>query len=246
LGCCAKAHFAEIRILVLLIINFNPLTMAPKTLGLIHTSATLVPVFQQLCAEHLPGVQVFNIVDDSLVKTITRDGELTPAVARRVVNYVTSAEAGGADYVLVTCSSIGAAVEAAAGLSGVPVLRVDQPMADQAVQTGRRIGVIATLPTTLGPTRDLVQRRADRAGREIELTAVLCEGAFEALMSGDAARHDTLVAAALRQLATQVDVVVLAQASMARVVETLTAADRPVPILASPGIAIQHLATQLL
>lgn len=219
--------------------------MAAKTLGLIHTSATLVPVFQQLCAEHLPGVQVFNIVDDSLVKTITRDGALTPAVARRVVNYVTSAEEDGADYVLVTCSSIGAAVEMAASLSNVPVLRVDQPMADQAVQTGRRIGVIATLPTTLGPTSDLVQRRAALAGREIELTAVLCEGAFDALMSGNGAKHDAIVAAALKELVTKVDVVLLAQASMARVVDALDAADRIVPILASPGIAIRHLATEL-
>ena len=219
--------------------------MAPKTLALIHTSATLVPVFQQLCAEHLPGVQTFNIVDDSLVRTITRAGALTPAVARRVVGYVGSAEAGGADYVLVTCSSIGAAVEAAAGLAGVPVLRVDQPMADQAVQIGRRIGVIATLPTTLEPTSDLVRRRAALAGKEIELTSVLCEGAFEALMSGDAARHDALVAAALKELATNVDVVLLAQASMARVVDTLAPADRTVPILASPGIAIRHLAAEL-
>ena len=219
--------------------------MAAKTLALIHTSATLVPVFQQLCAKHLPGVQVFNIVDDSLVKTITREGELTPAVARRVVGYVGSAEAGGADYVLVTCSSIGAAVETAAGLSGVPVLRVDQPMADQAVRTGRRIGVIATLPTTLEPTSDLVRRRAALAGKKIELTSVLCEGAFDALMSGDAARHDALVTAALKELVTKVDVVLLAQASMARVVDTLAAADRAVPILASPGIAIRHLAAEL-
>ncbi|WP_201983901.1 aspartate/glutamate racemase family protein [Hymenobacter rubidus] len=219
--------------------------MPTKTLALVHTSATLVPMFQQLCAEHLPGVQTFNIVDDSLVRTINREGSLTPAVARRVVNYVTSAEEGGADYVLVTCSSIGAAVEQAAGLAGVPVLRVDQPMADQAVQTGRRIGVIATLATTLGPTSDLVQRRAARAGKEIELTSVLCEGAFESLMSGDGARHDAIVAAALKDLVTKVDVVVLAQASMARVVDALAAADRLVPILASPGIAIRHLASEL-
>ncbi|MDO7846184.1 aspartate/glutamate racemase family protein [Hymenobacter sp. M29] len=219
--------------------------MPPKTLALVHTSAIMVPVFQQLCAEHLPGVQVFNIVDDSLVRTIIREGELTPAVARRVVGYVNSAEAGGADYVLVTCSSIGAAVEQAAGLSGVPVLRVDQPMADQAVQAGRRIGVIATLASTLSPTADLVQRRAARAGKEIALTSVLCEGAFEALMSGDGARHDAIVSATLKELVTKVDVIVLAQASMARVVEALDAADRVVPILASPGIAIQHLAAQL-
>lgn len=219
--------------------------MKRKTLALIHTSATLVPVFAQLCKAKLPQVDTFNIVDDSLVRAIGARGSLTADIARRVEAYVTSAEAGGADYILVTCSSIGAAVEASAPFSAVPVLRVDQPMADLAVQTGRRIGVIATLPTTLNPTADLVRRRAALAGKEIELTSRLCAGAFEALMGGDTATHDTLVAAALRELSAQVDVIVLAQASMARVVETLAAADRRIPILASPPLAIDHLATVL-
>ncbi|MBO0947891.1 aspartate/glutamate racemase family protein [Fibrella forsythiae] len=216
-----------------------------KTLGLIHTSATLVPVFQQLCAKHLPGVQIVNIVDDSLVRNIIQRSELTPDIARRVGHYVSSAEDAGADSILVTCSSIGAAVEAAAAQTNVPVLRVDQPMADQAVQMGQHIGVIATLATTLEPTSDLVRRRAALAGKAIELTAVLCEGAFDALMSGDAATHDATVAAALKELSQQVDVILLAQASMARVVDSLADADKLVPILASPGIAIGHLASQM-
>lgn len=215
-----------------------------KTLGLIHTSATLIPVFQQLVQEHLPGVATFNIVDDSLVRNIAARGSVTPEIYKRVADYVASAEDSGADQILVTCSSIGAAVEAAAAQAGVPVLRVDQPMADLAVNTGKRIGVIATLPTTLEPTADLVKRRAAALGKEIELTSKLCEGAFEALMSGNAAKHDEMVANALRDLSKQVDVILLAQASMARVVDTLDAADRIVPILASPVNAIKYLAAQ--
>jgi Asp/Glu/hydantoin racemase len=217
----------------------------PKTLGLVHTSATLVPLFAQLCKAKLPHVETFNIVDDTFVRAIRARGSLTPDLARRVATYVESAEAAGADFVLVTCSSIGAAVEAAAPFSGVPVLRVDQPMADRAVQLGRRIGVIATLATTLDPTTDLVRRRAALARRDIEVTSRLCEGAFEALMAGDAAKHDALVGAALQELSTKVDVILLAQASMARVVDALPEAEKRVPILASPGIAIDHLATML-
>lgn len=217
--------------------------MKPKTLGLIHTSATLVPVFAQLCKDKLPGVEVFNIADDSLIKDVIRRGELTPHTARRVTEHVASAEAAGADYILVTCSSIGRAVETAATLAGVPVLRVDQPMADRAVQTGKRIGVVATLPTTLEPTADLIRRRAVKAGKEVEITSRLCEGAFAALMGGDAPKHDASVASALRELSTQVDVIVLAQASMARVVDGLPAADKVVPILSSPGLAVEFLAT---
>lgn len=216
--------------------------MSQKTLGLIHTSATLVPVFQQLCNQHLPGVQVFNIVDDSLIKNVIKCGELKPDTARRVVNYAASAEQAGADFIMYTCSSIGAAVETAATLSKVPVLRVDQPMADKAVATGNKIGVVATLPTTLNPTTDLVKRRAAVAGKEIQVISKLCEGAFDALMSGDAAKHDAMVASALKELSSQVDVIVLAQASMARVVDTLDAAEKKVPILSSPSIAIEHLA----
>ena len=219
--------------------------MIAKTLGLIHTSATLVPVFQQLCKDLLPGVNVFNIVDDSLIKDVINRGELTSQTARRVVDYVGSAEQAGADYILVTCSSIGAAVETAATLTKVPVLRVDQPMADLAVQSGKKIGVVATLPTTLGPTSDLVKRRAALLGKEIELTSKLCEGAFEALMSGDTATHDNMVAAALKELSTQVDVILLAQASMARVVDGLAEEDKRVPIIASPPQAIKYLASIL-
>ncbi len=110
---------------------------------------------------------------------------------------------------------------------------------------GKRIGVIATLSTTLEPTSDLVRRRAKVAGKEIELKAVLCEGAFEALMSGDTATHDHKVASALKQLVNEVDVIVLAQASMGRVVEGLDETDKKIPILASPAIAIEHIKTLL-
>ncbi len=219
--------------------------MKKKRLGLVHTSATLVPVFAALCKEKLPNVDVFNIADDSLVRGIREAGALTATIARRVANYLESAELAGADYIMVTCSSIGPAVEAGAKLAGVPVLRVDQPMADRAVATGKRIGVIATLSTTLEPTADLISRRAAIAGKKIELTAKLVEGAFEALMAGDGATHDAKVAAALKELSQSVDVIVLAQASMARVVETLKPEDKYVSILASPAIAVDYLATVL-
>ncbi|MFV0606476.1 MAG: aspartate/glutamate racemase family protein [Niabella sp.] len=216
--------------------------MAQKTLALIHTSATLVPVFAQLCNQYIPGVKVFNIVDDSLIKNTIAAGKLTADTSRRVVNYAASAQDGGADYIMYTCSSIGPAVETAATLCDVPVLRVDQPMADKAVAMGVKIGVIATLATTLEPTSDLVKRRALAAGKEIVLVSKICEGAFDALMSGDAATHDAKVSEALKQLSNEVDVILLAQASMGRVVDSLTEEDKKVPILASPPVAMEYLA----
>lgn len=188
---------------------------------------------------------MFNFVDDSLIKDVIAHGKLRPHTARRVAQHIAAAEDAGADYIMVTCSSIGAAVETAAELSSVPVLRVDQPMADHAIGMASRIGVIATLPTTLQPTADLLRRRAIVAEKQIDVTMRLCEGAFDALMSGDSAGHDLMVGTALRELSTQVDVIALAQASMARVVAGLPEADRRIPILASPPLAIDYLSTVL-
>jgi len=215
-----------------------------EKLGLLHTSATLVPIFQALTDQYLTGkgIKIFNISDDSLIKNTIERGKLTSDTSRRVVNYVVSASEAGADFILVTCSSIGPAVEIAAKLVNVPVLRVDQPMVDKAVQMGSKIGVVATLSTTLEPTSDLVSRRATLVGKGIELTSRLCEGAFDALMDGRPELHDESVASELKELSHQVDVILLAQASMARVANQLSEEDIEVPILSSPELAVQYLA----
>jgi Asp/Glu/hydantoin racemase len=216
-----------------------------KTLALIHTAPVLIPVFQKLCQEHLDGTEVFNIVDESLLKNTIRDGELSPLTVQRLVGYVQSAKQAGADVVLVTCSSIGPGVEAARAAVDLPVLRIDEAMADEAVQIGRRIGVAATLSSTLNPTIDLIKTRAIRANRQCEVVTRLCEGAFEAVSSGDAATHDRIVQENLIALMSEVDVVVLAQASMARVVAAMDPASLRVPVLASPRRAIEQ-ASQVL
>ncbi len=217
-----------------------------ETLALLHTVSGLVPTFGQLCQELVPEAEVFHMVDESLLKNTIRSGHLTPTTARRVVGHVASAEEAGADVVLVTCTSIGAAVEMARSLVGVPVVRVDEAMADEAVRRGRRIGVAATLRTTLEPTTDLLRRRAAAAGGEPrEVVPHLCEGAFEALGAGDTAGHDAAIADGLRALMAQVDVIVLAQASMARVAQSLPESDQQVPILSSPRSGVQRAADVL-
>ncbi len=219
--------------------------MKNTTLGLIHTSATMVPIFKELCRAKMPEIETFDLVDDSLIRDVIRAGELTASVAQRVAMMIFQAEKAGADQILVTCSSIGRAVETAAKLCSVPVLRVDQPMADRAVKVGHTIGIIATLKTTMDPTTDLVNRRADLLGQTVQTVPKLCEGAFEALMGGDPDQHDRMVAAALRELSEQVDVILLAQASMARVVAGFQPGEIKIPVLGSPPIAIETLANAL-
>ncbi len=209
-----------------------------KKLALIHTATVNAATITQLCKEVMPDVEVFNIVDESLLKNTIAAQKLTPTTYRRLATYLESAEAAGADAILVTCSSIGPAVDAGRQQVNIPVLRIDQAMANEAVRLGKRIGVIATLSTTLEPTSALVQASAAAQGQSIELVSHLCTGAFEAMMNGDTATHDRLVTTGLQTLMDQVDVIVLAQATMARVVDTLPAAEKRVPILSSPKLGV--------
>jgi Asp/Glu/hydantoin racemase len=217
-----------------------------RQVAFIHTSPTMIPVFKPLAAELLPKeVNVFNMVDESLLCDIIREKGCPPVTARRLVGHVVAADEAGAQHILVTCSSMGRAVEASRALVKAKVLRVDEPMADKAVAIAKRIGVIATLPSTLEPTVALIHERARASGKQIVVDPVVVEGAFEAVISGDGATHDALVAKSLKELSRSHDVIVLAQASMARVVESLASADKPVPILSSPRLAVEHLASLL-
>jgi Asp/Glu/hydantoin racemase len=195
---------------------------AAPTLAFLHTVLSLPPVFAALAEELLPEIDLFHIVDESLLNVTRKTGALTAVTRRRVLGYLESAAEAGADLVLVTCSSIGPAVDAAREFVPVPVLRVDEAMADEAVRLGNRVGVIATLTTTLEPTAALVERRARVTGKDVEVVTHVCNGAFDALQAGDRDRHDELVSEGVRRLAAEVDVIVLAQASMARVVDSMS------------------------
>ena len=214
--------------------------MPQRKLALLHTSPVLTPQFASLCAKWLPEVQVYHTVDESLIKNTIEAGHLQKTTVRRVAALVGSALEGGADGVLVTCSSIGQAADVARQFYEQPVLRVDEPMARAAVQQGRRIGVLATLRTTLEPTCALVRRAALDAGRTVDVVECLCEGAFDAVLAGNTATHDRLVRASLTEM-RDVDVIVLAQASMARVVAALPAGAVKTPVLSSPESGVRQV-----
>jgi Asp/Glu/hydantoin racemase len=211
-----------------------------QTLAIIHTSPTLTPLFSQLCAEQMPETKIFHMVDESLIQDTIREGRLRRVTMRRLLAMIESAEMSGADAVMVTCSSIGPGVSIGQRLFDLPVIRVDEAMAESAVRMGRKIGVMATLKTTLEPTIALLKEKADDAGIEIEITPSLCDGAFEAVLAGDTETHDRILTAALKEDMEGVDVVVLAQASMARVVKAMPAGSLSMPVLSSPELAVSR------
>ena len=218
----------------------------PIKVAYLHTVSSLVGLFNDLSKELLPvGTEVFHIADELLLKTVMTLGGLSPFIYQRVAENVVAAERAGATVVQCTCSSISPCVEAVRPLAGIPVFKIDDPMIEKAISMGRRIGVAATAPTTLKPTTELVHARAAARKVEVKVDPMLCEGAFAALSAGDTATHDRIISQALRELMARNDVVILAQASMARVANSIPVDEQIVPILSSPHLAIEALARVL-
>ena len=206
----------------------------------VHTAMALVEPLTKTFAELLPEVNVNHIADSSLIKEVIANNMVTPAVRRRLLAYYNAAADAGADVVFNTCSSVGDVADYGNTYAPIPVFRIDQPMAAQAVAVYNRIGVISTLPTTLDPTCRLLKNEAKKVGREVTLVEGLADGAFAAGQSGDGETHDRLIAEAAGRIANQVDAFVLAQGSMARMEQRLSELTGK-PVLSSPVLGVKGL-----
>jgi Asp/Glu/hydantoin racemase len=215
--------------------------------GILHTSFVFVnvdPVLRELVNEHIPEAQVIDFVDGDVLAQVRRDGFVTESSSDRMKHLAQAAESAGVDIIFWACSSLGPAVERARSAVNVEIVRIDEAMAAEAVRLGNRIGVLATVPTTIGPTTEILREHADRRAKIVTIAERLCEGAFDLLMSGDREGHDALVFAGASDLAQDADVIVLAQASMARLAEPLS--ERlGLRVLASPRLGVEELARRV-
>lgn len=215
--------------------------------GMLHTSfvfVTVEPMIRDLFRELIPDVKVVDFVDSDVLATVQREGTVSPSSVRRMCHLAEAAEDAGVDLIFSACSSLGPSMDVARRLVHVPVVKIDDAMAREAAGKATRIGVLATVPSTLGPTSDLVRAHAAELGRSVTILEHLCEGAFDILMSGNKERHDAMVVEGARELAREVELIVLAQASMARLAPRL-ADETGIEVLSSPRLGIQEVARLL-
>jgi len=203
-----------------------------KKVVAIYTGHGLMENVKAMFAEQMPDCRLINIIDDSLIADVIAENDVSPAVTRRLLQYYQTAQDMGADVIFNTCSSVGDLVAVGQKLVDVPIVRIDEPMAREAVSKYQRIGVIATIPTTLDPTVRLLQEQAQLIGKEVSIVDGLADGAYQALVSGKPEEHDQRIVDVAQRLAKEVDAIVLAQGSMARMEKKL-AEITGIPVLSS-------------
>lgn len=196
----------------------------------------VIPIFKQ----ELPECRLVNIIDDSIIADVIGAGQVTPAVSRRLIQYYKNAEEIGADVIFNTCSSVGEVADLAHSLFDKPIVKIDEAMASEAVRQYNKIGVIATLSTTLEPTKRLLLKQAEKQGKEITVIDGLAAGAYQALVAGNPEEHDKLIEQAAIEVAEQSDVIVLAQGSMVRMEEALKKKTGK-PVYSSPYLGVMSI-----
>lgn len=209
-----------------------------KKVYIVHTSAVSQAELMGLFAEIIPEAKVFNIVDDSLLHDVMANGAINEQIISRMCKYFEAAAANGADLVFNQCSSVGEAADMAAKLISIPVLKVDEAMAEKAVELGQRIGVVATVKSTMKPSCNLVRTKAERVGKPVEVKEYLVDGALDILMKEkNRDKHNALVLEMVKKAEAECDVIVLAQGSMTVLLPLLN--DITKPVLTSPRLGVE-------
>lgn len=220
----------------------RPLKARPlkeKTLGLIHAIHKTIRSAEPFIARYIPEVQVVHVADD----TIQRDnlaagvGVIPKANYYKFAQYARNLEEAGVDVILLVCSTFNYAAELARPMINVPIAQIDRPMMQEAVRHGPRVGLLATLATTVPSSERLLKIVAREEGREVEIRTVLRAEAFEAWSRGDIDAHNAMLLEEIDRLSLQVDSIVLAQLSMSALAPLLSAPMVPVYNSGDTGFA---------
>ncbi|OQP83980.1 hypothetical protein BTR14_21135 [Rhizobium rhizosphaerae] len=200
----------------------------------LHTAHSNVAVFNAAAEDlGLAADALLHCVRPDLLAAVEQARTLTEAIRRETVALILDLSEE-VDAILVTCSTLGPAADAVGDITGVPVLRVDHALAEQALVEGRHVLVLCTVATTLAPTRALFSTIAERRGASFETRLV--PGAWTLFKTGDMMGYFRCIADATRDaIAEGFTSVVLAQASMAGAASLLESHHRP---LTSPAAAL--------
>lgn len=212
-----------------------------RTLTFIHTSPAAIAPLMQFYAKSEPEWEITNLLDDGILRFF-KIGELGLVEERLREMLAAARTTYAAEAALVTCSSVSTAMIATlAENSPMPVVKIDQPMAELAVACGSRIGVAVTFPPTEAPTRSLLAQAAAALSRSVEIDVEIAPTAYDALLSNDLDTHDRLLIDACDRLVERgAEAIVLAQVSMARAEDRIRQR-LSVPVFSSLSTSLEAL-----
>lgn len=211
-----------------------------KSIALIHTVKSVASSFEVQLREVLEEeVRIYNIWDEFLASNPNELGVFTTDNRNRLFYDIKSAELTGAQVIVVTCSTLTPAVNLLRSFIKVPLVAIDDAMGKKAVTYGEKILVLATADSTIEPTTAKLREEAAKAGRELQLSSMVCPAAYEAVKKLEIDKHDSLIKEMVKDVSGY-DCIVLAQASMAHLEEAVSRICG-CPVLSSPQLCMKSV-----
>lgn len=219
-------------------------------IALIHATPLAVAPVNEAFTQLWPDTVLMNLLDDSLSADHAKNkGVLNDAMIQRFIDLAQYAKRTGADAILFTCSAFGPAIEIARGAVGIPTLKPNEALFEDAISlAGTKTGdmaLIATFEPSLAPmTMEFNDQSKARSFKGL-LTQHYVPEAMAALGKGDTHTHHSLITSKVATL-TNTSIILLAQFSMAAaksVVEAKlsTQGQSHVTVLTSPECAVLSL-----
>lgn len=201
-----------------------------KTLGIIHAVNLTIRAMQPFLERFIPEIEVVHLCDDTIQRDNIRAGvgKIPKRNYFKFAQYAHNLEEAGADMILLACSTFNYAAELARPMIEIPIMQIDRPMMEMAVCEGRRVGLLATLATTVPSSERLLRIVAAENKKDVEIVTVLREEAFRAIQRGDADTHNSMLLEEIEKLSGQVDVIAMAQLSMSALTPHLPKTKVPV------------------
>jgi hypothetical protein len=195
-----------------------------------------VDTFSRLAREVDEQIPVRHEVREDLLSDALAAGKITDAIRSAMGETLRRLASDGAKVIVCTCSTIAGEAEAVP-VAHCSVMRVDRPMAAEAVASGRRIVVLAALRSALVPTVALVRQVAAKVKRAPVMVEILCEDAWPLFEASDFSGYAAKVARTIEAAAVPGDIVLLAQATMAPAIELVR--HLGIPVLSSPRSGVE-------
>jgi Asp/Glu/hydantoin racemase len=211
---------------------------APR-IALVHAMQLAMEPVGDAFKQLWPRARATHLLEESLAPDLAAAGSITPAIVERIVDLARYSERCGANAVLFTCSAFGTAIDEAKRSVGIPCLKPNEAMLEEALAAGSRVALLTTFEPSIPSLKAELEQLAHDRGVKLEIKTHSIPAAIAALQQGRGAEHDTLIAKAAADMG-KCDALVLGQFSMARAATGIPIAPGR-KVLTSPQSAVNRL-----
>ncbi|WP_176447992.1 aspartate/glutamate racemase family protein [Lentibacillus sp. CBA3610] len=207
-------------------------------IGVIHATCNAVPPLNSAFKKLAPDVTLLNFVDENIQYHANQIKGMDDKIYRDFIHITIKAQEAEVDAIIVACTVLTPIVDVVKPFIKVPILAVDRPMLEKAINNYKKIGVVATNAPSGPATKTQLEKLASEFGKTAEVDVEINTQAMTELKAGKEKEHNLLNRVAAAELKKRgSEAVILSQITQASAEQET--ASLGIPVLTSPREAVE-------